>query len=385
MISTTRLWRRVNWRLHERYPTTALARIWLIQPPRPDDPGDWYIRFARQAAGNRVIEKLCRTGFDFDEQRMSHTDRYKEIQLPQLRSFCVSAAAGNFTAAARTLGISTPTVWQQVRALEKHLKTTLLRRRGRSIELTDEGRVLLDIVQPHVSGLDSLESMFAARQHDLPPELTVSTTPYLASSYLLKPIRAFTVERPTLRLKFGVHVWTRQVIELIEQGQADVGVVLHDRNEPRSAQTDYEYLVDLPFCLITPANHPLANKRTIKPTDWASYPLVVPSEGSYARKILNQLIVRHDLTRQVRVVMETELLDNIQQYVSVGLGISLVHLGERLYPGAKLHVRPLVEEADPFVVSVVTRHGAHLSQTVQEFRETLRLFLAGSRTTRRET
>ncbi len=70
---------------------------------------------------------------------MNRTDRYKEIQLPQLRSFCVVATEGNFTAAARRLGLSTPTVWQQVRALETHLKTTLIRRRGRVVELTDEG------------------------------------------------------------------------------------------------------------------------------------------------------------------------------------------------------------------------------------------------------
>ena len=46
---------------------------------------------------------------------MARKDRYKDIQLPQLRSFCVAATEASFTAAARRLGISTPTVWQQVR------------------------------------------------------------------------------------------------------------------------------------------------------------------------------------------------------------------------------------------------------------------------------
>src|ERR1700682_4064386 len=84
---------------------------------------------------------------------MGRNDRYKDIQLPQLRSFCLAATEGNFTTAAKVLGLSAPTVWQQVRALERRLHTTLLRRRGRAVELTPEGHMLLELVQPHVSGL----------------------------------------------------------------------------------------------------------------------------------------------------------------------------------------------------------------------------------------
>lgn len=184
---------------------------------------------------------------------MGRNDRYKEIQLPQLRSFCVAATEGNFTAAARSLGLSAPTVWQQVRALERQLRTTLMRRRGRNVELTDDGRLLLDIVQPHVSGLDSLESLFAARQQTLPPELTVAAIPYLASTYLLEPVTAFTEAHPAVRLKLRVLVWFREVVQLVEQGQADVAVIFHDCDEVHSPLIDYEYLMKLPLSLILPS------------------------------------------------------------------------------------------------------------------------------------
>jgi DNA-binding transcriptional LysR family regulator len=48
---------------------------------------------------------------------MGQSQRYKELQLPQLRSFCLAATEGNFTSAARALGLAASTVWQQVRAL----------------------------------------------------------------------------------------------------------------------------------------------------------------------------------------------------------------------------------------------------------------------------
>src|ERR1700758_4750955 len=102
---------------------------------------------------------------------MSQSHRYKEIQLSQLRSFCLAATEGNFTSAARALGLSASTVWQQVRALERELKAKLLRRRSRAVELTDEGRLLLGLVQPHVGGLDSLRRFFEMRRQGVRPEL----------------------------------------------------------------------------------------------------------------------------------------------------------------------------------------------------------------------
>src|SRR5947209_8833707 len=103
---------------------------------------------------------------------MNQDHRYKEIQLAQLRSFCLAATEGNFTAAAKALDLSASTVWQQVRALERVLQAKLLRRRGRAVELTDEGRLLVELVQPHVSGLDSLRRFFEARRAGVRQELS---------------------------------------------------------------------------------------------------------------------------------------------------------------------------------------------------------------------
>lgn len=48
---------------------------------------------------------------------MTRQPRYKNLDLPQLRSFVLVAAEGSYAAAARALSISTPVVWEQVRCL----------------------------------------------------------------------------------------------------------------------------------------------------------------------------------------------------------------------------------------------------------------------------
>ncbi len=57
----------------------------------------------------------------------------------QLRSFHAVAQRLSFTAAARELGVSQPTITTQVKSLEQEFGVELFVRRGRRIELTETG------------------------------------------------------------------------------------------------------------------------------------------------------------------------------------------------------------------------------------------------------
>ncbi len=63
-------------------------------------------------------------------------------QLTRLVIFDAVATAGDFTAAARTLGISQPAVSRHMSALSNELGIQLFERAGRSFVLTEEGRAL---------------------------------------------------------------------------------------------------------------------------------------------------------------------------------------------------------------------------------------------------
>jgi DNA-binding transcriptional LysR family regulator len=306
---------------------------------------------------------------------MGQEHRYKEMQLAQLRSFCLAATERNFTAAAKSLGLTAPTVWQQVRALERRLQTTLLRRNGRNVELTPEGRLLLELVHPHVSGLDSLEALFGARKAAICRPLTVAAIPYLTSAYLLPPIREYTTSHPQVRLKLQVCVWFDEVLRLVERGDADLGIMFYDREGERNLRLSYERLFDLRFVLLMPEGHPLARKKRIQPTDLIDQPLIVPPEGSFARRKLHQLLQRHDLSESVNIVMETPLLEIIRKYVAGGLGIAPVHVGEGEGPVPGIEVGQFVGEKDSVAAGMVTRKGSHLSDAAQNFAETIRKHL----------
>ena len=307
---------------------------------------------------------------------MTQSHRYKEIQLAQLRSFCLAATEGNFTTAARALGLSASTVWQQVRALERELKAKLLRRRGRAVELTDEGRLLLETVQPHVSGLDSLRRLFEARREGAHQELVVASGAYLLAHRLPEPIRQFRAERPAIQVTLRISAWAA-LQRILERGETDVGVLASDPDVPRSPDLEYEHLFDERLSLLLPAGHPLTRAKRLTPHDVVKYPLILPPKGGADRRAVDRLLRNHNLTEEVQTALVCGLIDVAKMYVALGVGIALMYVTEDVAHGVPgLHVRPLDTEVERLPIEMAVRKGSHLPDYVDEFRRIVRRFLA---------
>jgi DNA-binding transcriptional LysR family regulator len=308
---------------------------------------------------------------------MHQGHRYKEIQLAQLRSFCLAATEGNFTVAAKTLGLSASTVWQQVRALERELKAKLLRRRGRAVELTDEGRLLLEMVQPHVSGLDSLRRFFEARREGLRQELVVASGAYLFANHLPQPIQQFRAQWSAIQVTLRIAAWSA-LRRVIETGETDVGVLACDPDVPRSPYLDYEHLFDEQFSVLLPAAHPLIRAKRISAQELVKHPLILPPKGGADRRAFDRFLRKHNLSERVQPALVCGLVDVAKKYVTSGIGIGLMYVTNEVTrdsPG--LHVRPLDPEMERLSIEMAVRKGTHLPGYVDDFRRIVRRCLAG--------
>jgi len=65
-----------------------------------------------------------------------------QINLNHLRIFYYAAKERNLTKAAEALFVTQPAVTMQIKALEQYLETALFRKRGKFLELTDQGSML---------------------------------------------------------------------------------------------------------------------------------------------------------------------------------------------------------------------------------------------------
>ena len=99
----------------------------------------------------------------------------------QARAFLVTAEEGSFSAAARALGLTQPTLGRQVAGLEEALDVVLFERIGRRLELTPAGRDVLDHFR--AMGEAALSASLAAtgRSEAVSGEVAVSVTDIFAS------------------------------------------------------------------------------------------------------------------------------------------------------------------------------------------------------------
>jgi DNA-binding transcriptional LysR family regulator len=290
---------------------------------------------------------------------------YKSLQLDQVRSFCRVARLGSFAAAADELGLSPPTVWRQVRALERDCQATLVIRNGRNVQLTREGRLALELLEPHLAGIDSVRDLLHAQIAKLPRQLTVASTSMLFLDFLAEPVRQYLAAEPDVSLSLRNEP-ADQALARVLAGDADVGVVTYLLEEPREPQVIYQDLRELPWMLATPAGHPLSKKRGLRLEDLAEYPWIMPAGETQPRRHLEAVLRRAHLLERVRIVLESRTFALTETYVKMGLGIS-VWYGAEARKGSGLWLRPATEWFGATPVAVVRRRGRHLPAHVLRF------------------
>ena len=136
------------------------------------------------------------------------------------RAFLVTAEEGSFSAAARALSSTQPTVGRQVAALERELGVTLFERIGTRLELTVSGLDLLEHVR--AMGAAANQTSLAATGRSESVEGTVCITASEAiAAFLLPPIlEPLRREHPGITLELVISNEARD----LHRREADIAV-----------------------------------------------------------------------------------------------------------------------------------------------------------------
>lgn len=244
---------------------------------------------------------------------------YKQTRYKLLRTFCAVAQKENITHAAEQLHISQPTVSLQVQALEREMGEKLLERRGPSVRLTPEGKVLYQLVQPLVAGIDSLRDTFASNLGNMETgELNIaagqSTSLYILPEY----IRKFNEAYPGIRVNLH-NVAGQDGMKLLHDDKVDLAV------GPLLQVPDnivYQPFAKFKSILITPPDHPLAEKQNVKLEDIGQYGLILPPRHLSTWRMIDTVFRQHDVG--YHVAMEAGGWEVVKRYVIANIGVSIV-------------------------------------------------------------
>jgi len=289
---------------------------------------------------------------------------YKGNTLKQLRAFCAAARTGTMTEAADELFLSQSAVSLQIKALESELQATLFERRGPNIQLTPEGRKLLDMARPLVEGIDDLPARFekAARGNLESGEVVIAAGESTIIYILPRLVSRFRERYPNIHVQLR-NVTGRDGLAMIRDDQVDFAV-----GSMLDVPSDISYTPIYSFdpALIMPAGHQLAGKRSIRLEDIAPYGLILPPRRLTTWRLVDRVFQQHGVP--FNVVLEVGGWEVIKRYVEAGFGLSIV-TSICLRPEDHLEVRNMSRYFPKRSYGVVSRRGRHLPMPARAFLE----------------
>src|SRR5262245_9795684 len=244
-----------------------------------------------------------------------------QTTMRQLEVFLAVDRAGSFRRAADRAHLSQPALSQHVGELERGLGTRLFDRRGRSIALTESGRILEDHALRVFATLSSAQEAIADLAGGARGSLVVgaSTTPGL---YLMPGIIG-AFEREHSGISVDLRIANSGVIEeQVRANEVDLGVVGGHglgAGEECLAAGMLDELV-----LIVAPHHAWAGRGRLGPSALARERLLMREDGSATRRVTERALQQADVKiGRVLVLAHTEA---IKQAVIAGLGVAFVSI-----------------------------------------------------------
>ncbi|MBK1784774.1 LysR family transcriptional regulator [Prauserella cavernicola] len=202
------------------------------------------------------------------------------IDLRRLSVLRAVAHYGTVTAAAKALHLTPSAASQQIRLLGRDLGVALLEPNGRKVRLTGAALGLLS----HADAIEARWRLAEAELHatDGEPSGILRIAGFAtAMCRFLGPVTALMRERhPALTVRLRETETTR-CFDLLLTGGIDLAVVEAIPGNPAAGDQRFEQqpLLDDPFDLLVPAEHPLAKRRCAHLEEVAGEPWIIGAEG----------------------------------------------------------------------------------------------------------
>ncbi|MFN3132692.1 LysR family transcriptional regulator [Roseibium sp.] len=200
------------------------------------------------------------------------------LSLSQLRALEAVVRRGSFSAAAKEIGVSQPSISNHVHGLENRFKTRLIAKSGYSVSATPALEALLPKIRAILALTSDLESELLHQRELGAGELRIGYSTYQLA---IPRISAFMARHPEITIEARA-LATSDILDLFDNGDIDIGFVT-GREIPAGLQG--ELLVQTRIVIAARADHPLASKGTLSWKDLETLPLLQRESSSGTRKM----------------------------------------------------------------------------------------------------
>ena len=241
------------------------------------------------------------------------------MQVSQIQAFLAVAELQSFSLAAERLHITQPAVSKRIRQLESIVRTELFDRIGKRSILTPHG----DAFKPHAERiLQELQSFREGlgRQQGAPSgTLRFATSHHIGLHRLPQVLREFKLRYPRVDLDL-LFMDSEDACAAIAANELELAIVTLPEAVDERLLCEAIWIDQL--VVVFAPDHALASMRQIDLAELQLHAAILPSIGTFTRKIINGLF--DDNARGLDIVLETNYLETIKVMVAANLGWSIL-------------------------------------------------------------
>jgi DNA-binding transcriptional LysR family regulator len=273
------------------------------------------------------------------------------MELRHLRYFTVVAEEQNVTRAAERLHVSQPPLSRQIRDLEDELGVELFRRTGRSLALTEAGKMFLIEARAVLLRVDKAVETVRTVAHGDRGSLRIGYAPSLTAEFLPRALRLFEAERPGVRV--ALHdLSSEECVQRLAAGKLDLALSV-PRKGIAAQGLKFEHLIRYAVFCAVGLDHPFAKKRAVTLAEIRQQKLMIFTLEDYP-EYRDWLLT---LFKDINPCM-TEEYDGIIGLIAAveaGRGVAFVSSSVRCFAGPRLRLIPIRPPLDEVAVGALTR------------------------------
>ena len=283
------------------------------------------------------------------------------MDLRGLHYFSAVAEELNFTRAAQRLCMSQPPLSNQIKALEEELGTPLFLRGGRTLQLTEAGKVLYRRASQLLDLAERTQEEVSSLAMGLSGTLCLGSVAGLAPFLAARWLAGFREEYPLVRFEI-VNGSSDDIIDQIQRGYIELGLI--------AAPYDDEHLEgipvgDEPWCAIMSRRNPLAAEpeKPLPLRELAGQPLIVPHRRSRVDEIRSWF---QQAGAEPTIIGEHSNYVDVLAMASADVGISIFpQTAPETMPG--IVCRRIVEPSHQARYLLVRKRNTSISELSQAF------------------
>ena len=240
------------------------------------------------------------------------------MDMHVLKAFLEVAEQGSFSSAAERLLVTQPAVSKRIANLEAEMGSKLFDRLGKTVLLTEAGRVLLPQARKILLEITEAKKLVADLGAGIQGDLTIAVSHHIGLHRIPVHLRGYCNKYPEVRL----HVRftdSEQGVRMVQDGSCDLAVVTLPDMLPETIIA--ETLWQDPMVIMSAADHPLAKQEGL-PADLAQYPVILPAETTSTSILINRALASIRATAGRRETADS--FETIRVLVTAGIGWSVL-------------------------------------------------------------